>query len=524
MGLSTAPNALTHSQLKNASPSVLVKFWDTALRRGGALTANPLTQWMAASETGETEEGISGAPICIINNLSKVGGETVKFTNYRDVNQAPVLGDDRLMGNERTPEFGDYDVFIDNVRVAMAWTQKTVRALAKEGKTVEVITRLTRRSIELKARDFALQRLVESASLGRNLVCSDPAKTRDTLRSTDKFSTSAIDNIASVLSSIGASPISSRKLKNGASVPNYLFFGPSDCVKSLNADTQYRNALVNASDRGEQNPLFSGGYHDWNGNRIWHWLTPREDTQGPIGTHLNPMAECGEAITAATTAFRLRGGGGKPDFASALPSDHFRYFPAGNAAIFAQFKGEVRPNNTDQYYVKAIVNDGGVNHGKWCLYRYVGNDNEGTGILINQRLAAAASGVAATTVGNVVWNGAIHTEAIPQGSMFYWANAWGEVLGNVLALGSDALLFAYGVGAMGNKKSSMGFNSKGVQAIANMARAEEVEDGDDYGMVQALAAHAVFGTGVPRDTQNRYKNHVVCPVVYDPPTGGGRAV
>ena len=382
---------------------------------------------------------------------------------------------------------------------------------------------MTKRALELQARDFILQRLVEKVALGRNLILPDPSKSSiDALRSTDTFSTDVIDNVAGVLTQIGAKPISSRTLKNGAKVPNYLFFGPSECLKSLNKDSAYQNANRYAADRGADNVLFAGGYNDWNGQKVWHWDIVREDTTGPIGTYLNPIAECGQAITSGTTAITLRGGGLNPDFSGSLPSDHFRYFPSGNQ-IGHQYEDETRASNTNKYYIKAVVQTGS-DAGKWCLYRYTGDDNAGTGIVIDQRLGAASSGIKATTVGAVTFDSTYHTEAIPQGSMFYLANAYGQVIGNVLAVGSDAALLAYGSGAMGDDGNTYGFDPRGVEAISNMAKGKGVGAGDDYGMVQALAAEGIFGADVPLNSQGQYVNHVLIPVVYVPPTGGGLIV
>jgi N4-gp56 family major capsid protein len=478
---------------------------------------------MAKGSDGETAEGLSGAPICLVSDLEKMGGDTVTFTNYRVSNQKARLGEQELMGNESNPKFGKYDVTIDNVRVGTAWTRKLVRQLAKKGQVVSTITDMTHRDLDLKIRDFCLQRWVERSALGRNLVFPDPNKSSvDALRSTDTFSTDTIENVKGILSQNGAKAISSRKLKNGATVPNYLFFGPQECLKSLNKDSAYRTANQYAADRGAANVLFAGGYNDWDGQKIWHWEVVREDTTGPIGTYLNPMAECGEAIAPANTAITLRGGGMDPDFGGSLPSDHFRYFPSGNQ-IGHQFEGEVRLDNQAKYYVKAVVQTG-ADKGKWCLYRYTGNANAGTGIVIDQRLGNAVAGIENTTVGNVVFNATYHTETIPQGSMFYLANAWGEVIGNVLAVGSDSLLLAYGGGAMGEDGNTFGYDPKGVTAISGMARGKGTGAGDDYGMKQALAAEGVFGVDVPKNSQGQFMNHVVIPVVYVPPTGGGLVI
>ena len=535
MGLSTAPAGYTAAALLAATPDAIPRLWNEKLRRTGAQTDNPFRQWAAVGDNNATVEGLSGAPLCIINDLSKMGGERVTFTAARSFNAPATLGETTLMGKERSVKFGTYDVYVDDVRVATAWTKKEVRKLMKSGQFEDFVIQATDRNLGLIQRDFIMQRLRERSTLGRNLIF--PTSTRSSiqaLQSTDVASTDVIARAAGVLTSIGGKPITARKLKNGAKVPNYLFFGPSEVLNSLYSDTSYQNAANYAQNRGDENTQFAGGFVDWRGQKIWHWNVVDEDISGPIGSMFNPKAALGVAIAAGTTAVVIRGGGAGYDASEPGGAlDYFRHFPGGSS-IGKQYEDESRSSDTSSHFIVAVVQTG-ADAGKWCMYRYQANDNVGTAITVaaysataglkGGRLSAtAATGSADDECGYVAWNAAIHTEDILQGSLLYHANAYGQIIGYIGALGSDAILLAHGGGAAGTGQS-FAFDPKSVRSITSLAGAatgQLLGESDDYGMKAALAAHGVFGCDVPKDSLGRYTNHVMIPCVYTPAAGGVR--
>lgn len=532
MSNSTAPTGYTAALLRAASPDAIVRLWNEKLRRGSAQTSNPFPQWVGAGDNGATVNGLSGAPICKISDLSKQGGEKVTFTVARSVNSQPRLGEQPLMGYERAIKMGVYDVLLDDVRVGASWTKKEVRVLAKQGQLASFITESTDRNLGLIQRDFIMQRLRERVTLGRNLIF--PTATRSSiqaLQSTDIFSTDVIARGAGVLAQIGAKAISSRKLKNGAIIPSYLCFGPQEVLKSLYQDTSYNTASLNAVQRTDQNILESGGYTNWRGQAIWHWTNIDEDISGPIGSMFNPKAKLGVAIAAGTAAITLYGGGAGYDASEPGGAlDYFRHFPGGSS-IGKQYEDETRASDTGSSFIVAMVTTG-ADAGKWCMYRYVNNSNTGLAITIaaysataglkGGRLSAtAATASADTTCGYVAWNATVNTETVPQGSILYHANAYGQIIGYAGMLGSDAVLLAEGSGAMGGD-SSFAFNGKGVKNVLSMAGVggDLIENSDDYGMVASLGAHGVFGVDVPKNSLGEYMNHVLIPCVYTPAAGG----
>ena len=531
---STASTGYTAALLRAATPDAIPRLWNEKLRRT-TQSANPFTQWTAMGDNGKTVEGLSGAPICVLNDLQKVGGERVTFTVARGVNAPAVLGETTLMGKERAIKMGVYDVYLDDVRVATGWTNKEVRILAKQGQLTDFVIDATDRNLSLLQRDFIMQRYRERVTAGRNIIY--PTSTRSSiqsLQSTDVFSTDVIARAAGVLSTIGGKPITAKKMKNGAIVNNYLVFGPQDVLKSLYADTSYNNAANYAGPRDETNILQSGGYVKWRGQDIWHWNCVDEDISGPIGSMFAPKARLGVAIATGTAAVAIKGGGTGYDASEQGGAlDYFRHFPGGST-IGLQYEEESRSSaaDSDSSFIVAVVQTG-ADAGKWCMYRYLNSANTGTTIttatysattgLKGGRLSAtAATASADDECGYVAWNSAIHTDVIPQGSLLYHANAYGQIIGYVGVLGSDSMLLANGGGAMGTG-SSVAFNAAGVRQLTGMAggtTGELLGNGDDYGMKASLAAHAVFGVDCPKNSAGEYMNHVLIPCVYTPASGG----
>lgn len=521
MGLSTAPSAYTAASLRTDTPNAVYLAYNEKLRRSGQITTNPFRALTALDNGGKEINGMSGAPISIISDLSTMGGEKVRFTKFRGTNQKAKLGEQTLMGTEAKIKFGTYDVVVDHVRVGTAYTRKQLLLLAKGNQLVQTVIENTDRDLGLKQRDFILQRLVERTTAGRNLLFPNTSRsTVDTMTSADTISTDAIARIGRQMTTIGAAPINNKKLRNGACIAQYLFFGPEDVLAPLYSDTSYNNAAQYALQRGEDNVFFAGGFVPWRGQQIWHWNVIDEDTSGPIGTYLNPKAALGVAISAGTAVIALKGGGAGYSAGDSPAIDYFRYFPGGSS-IGAQYESETRASDTGIYYIKIVH----PTSGKWGFYRYTGNDNIGTGITTHAtagRLAASASVSAATTVGSVTWDAAKNTEDLPVGSMMYWANASGQILGRIGALGSDAVLLANGGGAMG-MNSSIAYSPKSIKGVTELISGSGSvgSEGDDYGMVQSVAAEAIFGVDVPLNTLGQYQNHAIVPVVYTPAAGGG---
>lgn len=528
---SIAPNVLSTSAFRTMAPNGVNLIFNAMLRKGSMDTENWLAQW--ASATPPVGNTLTGAPIEVITDFKKAPGTKAYFTVMEGMNTAPILGDNMLAGNEQTFRFGTFEVNIDVIRHGAGWNRKQLAIMAAGGNVVGAMADAVDGLMGRTKRHFILQRLRQRTAAGNNLLYPSSARpSLNAMTSADYISTTVIEKAAAYLNGIGGRPISMKKLKNGAKVPGFLFFGPSEVLNPLYQDTAYSNASNYALERGEENVQFSGGFVPWRGQSIYHVPVVDEDVRGPIGSHFSPKARLGVAVAPATTAITLRGGGTKYDVTYAPAVDYFRDFPSGNA-YGKQYDEEVLSSDTTSYYIKIVTPTGA-----WGMVRYLGNSNIGTAITTaaydaagsgnGGRLSAlsyAASGGGAATchniVGSVTWDATKNTETWPQDSIMYYCNALGNIIGFIGVLGSSAVLVAHGGGAFGNPNASIAgtTNYQGAQSIADGGVA--VSRDDDYGMKKSVAAEGVFGVDVPKSSAGTYMNHLIIPVVYTPSAGGG---
>ena len=527
---STTFNYQTAAAVRTAAPNAINIVFNERLRRGSAETDNPFAQWQAA----DAVNGLSGAPVTKITDLAKSAGDTVHFTKLRGLNTKAILGESTLMGNESKAKFGTYSVTLDFIRHGTAFTRKQIKLMAAGKDVTTALSETVDRLMGLTQRDFIMQRLRERVTTGRNLIFASASKSSlAALTSSDYVSSDAIVRAGNVLTGIGGKPISMRKLKNGASVPNFLHFAPNEVLNALYSDTNYNNAANYAGVRGDENVLFSGGFVNWRGQSIYHWNVIDEDTSGPIGSYFNPKAELGVAVAAGTAAVALKGGGANYDAADSPAIDYWRYFPGGSS-IGKQYEDETRASDTGDYFIKVVTVTGAA-PGKWGFFRYIGDDNTGTTVTTaaysattgrgGGRLGGTANGGGAdtrdTTCGYVTWDADKNTETLPQGSLCYHANARGQILGYIGTLGSDAVLVAHGGGAGDVADATFRGSTNYKGRASSVDGASLLNDSDDYGMRISLAAEGVFGVDVPKNSAAKYTNHLIMPVVYTPAAGGG---
>ena len=531
MGPSTPFNYQTAEAVRTAAPNAVNVVFNELLRRGSTETEDPFAQWMGA----ESPNGLSGAPISRIKDLTKSPGEKINFTKMRGLNPAPRVGEDPLMGNETIARFGTHDVTIDYARAGTAYTRRQIMLMAAGKGVPMALADTVGRIAGLIRRDFIMQRLRERVTLGRNLFFPTSGRSSvNALQSTDKFTTDTINRSSGQLLTIGGKPISSRKLVNGATVAQFLYFGPNAVLTPLWDDATYNNASQYSAARGDDNVLFSGGFQNWRGNRVFHWNVINEDTTGPIGSYFNPEAELGVAVAAGTAALALKGGGVRYLSGETPAIDYFRYFPGGSS-IGKQYTNETRASDTGDYFIKAIVTSG-ADAGKWGFFRYVGDLNIGTGVTTDSfssttgrkggRLGGTANAGGAdtrdTTCGYVAWDSTKNTEALPVGTRMYLANAYGNVIGYVGVLGSDSVLLAEGGGAGDiSDRSIVGATNYNPKRGSVVDGSTILNSADDYGMRISIAMEMIFGVDVPKNTAGEYYAHGLIPCVYTPQAGGG---
>lgn len=475
--------------LASQNADVFSKFEGPDLPNGGARKVNDL------DVTGSTEMGY---PVVRSTDLSKGRGKTVIFTVLSQLGGFGKVGEQRLRGTEEKPRTGTYSVVVDMVRHATAYSEVIEQFMAAGASYEEACAMLLGDWFGRKKQDHALWILRQRRDPTNTLFAGGKTSV-DNLLSTDLFSTTTIGDAHELLISRGAKSTKVSRNKVGALIQKYMFFGTDRTLKPLKSESLYVYALAEGGKSigrdNEDNPLWDGGYANWDGNGIFHWGVQDPDYIGADGCMIEARGRLGTPIAAdGTGAAALAitfGGVASPD----ATAPYSQYFPGYD---FKLWEAQPALNDTGAYYL-IVYNHiestpGAGDQGKFGFYRYTGTGNNGNSIAIDQRLASAAAGTYnLATVGGVTWNATLHTMNHPTGAPIALANAKGVPYAWVFGLGANAVLRAYGQLPVEGKR---------------------VNGEDDYGMDQGMAIKSIFGTDVSRDTLGLPRNYcaIACAV------------
>lgn len=279
-----------------------------------------------------------------------------------------------------------------------------------------------------------------------NLLYSGGKTTQDDLLTADGLAYEDVLFMGQALKPLGGRPAEVATVR-GSPVMKYVVVGTTPGLFSLKSDSDYKQIVREAGPREkyDENPLFEGGYMDLDGHRIVEYNPIDPDGYAWSGSWFNPKAFLGEAITAGTAAFAIKGGGSAA--AAAITNiDYFRFFP--NFAFEFMPYDVYTPGSTEQYLLIVNPRNAAVDPGKVGMYAYT-TGNNGNQITITKRLAPVQNGpVALRTVGQVTWNtgvwAGLHTQTHAIGSTIVLCNAKGVPVGDTVMMGAMAMLRGYG--------------------------------------------------------------------------------
>lgn len=414
--------------------------------------------------------------------LAADGGDIVVFSTIGDVGGPGVRGETELTGNTSKPRMGSYTCQVDYWRDAVELTKKQLKFLAA-GKSLESVClgMLARKLGRQKMYDMMMC-LIRKAS--GNILRPNGKTSYDTLRATDVLTPSFLVEGKARLQGLGARAVDMTKSKSGSPVLHYLAFIGQDALTDIRNSTSYQNALLNARERSEENPLFSGKLVDWQSTYIWEHIVVDPDADDAQGSPISPKAQLGVAITAGTAVFDCK------QSTNTKPL-YFGFFP-GYDWLWVETQAATADANTYYFWV---LNISGADSGKAGFYSYTGSTgNNGNKITIVNRLGAAAGVARVTTLGNVVWDAATMTDAHPVGSVIIAANAYGVPICNNFIFGAGAALRAYG-----------------------SVEANPISQDRDYKFVKGMGYESIFGQTITVDTQGKPRNYVVLQTAFEHP-------
>jgi hypothetical protein len=274
-----------------------------------------------------------------------------------------------------------------------------------------------------------------STVTNRTVFYAGNATSLDELTSAHVLNLEDITRLENALNENMAQPFSLTT--DGVSdISEYLIMAPHYGWDALRATDEWKNLLKLAGERGGKNQLFGGGMPKWGGSKLFDWRIQVPDSYGPAGCFAAPFAFLGEAISAGSTAFTVKGGGSA---AAAALTDraYFIHFPNSQFKMFEQEK-LTRDTTTVRYVIAKHATQK-----KWAFASYkvtaAGDLDDATGTIapantltIFKMLSATNAGDALNTIGDVTWNSGvwanIHCEwsDLPVGSKLYPCNSKGQ--------------------------------------------------------------------------------------------------
>ena len=396
---------------------------------------------------GKFEGTSPDSPIHVINDTSVGKGLTFRVTSLAGFYGRGKSGDD-LFNDETDFEkavINSNEMIADYLRNA---TSRTQRMDEKMGMVNELSTGLVEQLGKWMGREKSARAGMTFVLKGggENLLYPGSITSEAGITSADGLSYNDILAMGQALKPLGGRPCEVGTVR-GSPVNKYCVVGTTPGLFSLKQDSDYKQILREAGPREkyDENPLFEGGYMELDGHMIKEFNPIDPDGYAWSGSWFNAKAFLGEAITAGTAAFAIKGGGSAA--AAALTTiDFFRFFP--NFAFPFTSTDVYTPGSTEQYLLIINPKNAVVDPGLVGMYAYT-TGNNGNQITITKRLAPVQNGpVAMKTVGSVTWNTGVwankHTQTHAIGATILLCNAAGVPIGDTVMMGAMCMLRGYG--------------------------------------------------------------------------------
>jgi len=416
---------------------------------------------------------------------SKGVGQKITFRNRAGFYQEPKYGDEIYEDSDdfEALVLGDYELEVDWISHASRITERTeellgLRGELERGLPIEQGKWLGR----LKTEQLLMMFLNKGHSTSYQFASGRTGV--NSLKSTDVLDWDEVIQMTTQLKNLGGRPaMLSKKGMNACKAYNIM--ATTDALFSLENDSDFREVLQSAGSRGDTNYMFNGGWANVRGNFFTEYNPIDHDGHGPIGSPMNPKALLGEAITAGTTAFTLKGGGS----AAAAAKTNISYFKYFSEFAYRWTPADVlTPAGTTRYFLVVNPPNAAVDPNKIGMYSYT--VNSGNTITVAGRLGSANGGIRTTTLGDVtwdtgVWNG-LHTDVHPIGATIVECNSKGVPIGRSIAMGAAAAYRGYG-----------------------KYRNQRTEDSHNGGFIRDVFIRSVFGQTPRQDAAGRTPGFLV---------------
>lgn len=449
--------------------------------------------WDAAARLGEAEgdfwqqmEGGENAVIMAKTDTSKGRGQIMNVRTRSILTGEPHFGSETFdtASDFEQPQYGEYSVTVGVIRHAISADELAEENTGMRGEIISGFPTMLGEWLGRRKTEETDMLLRDVAGASSENLLFPRGKSENTLAATDGLSWDLISTGTSLLGRMGGIP---TPIYKGGGKQGHVVVACDAAVTQFKQTSDYKQLARDAGARGPVNPLFSGDVVNIDGVSIISRTIIDHDGIGAIGSPMNPRARLGEAITAGTTTFDIKGGGNATDAARTekLYFKHFRNYAyklstattIGGSTALTRYCLIINPPNA------------ATDPNKIGMYSYT-TGNNGNKITIVNRLGSAASGARVTTLGDVVWNtgvwSGVHTDVHPVGALVIPCNSRGEPIGWSYVVAKTALLRAYGK-----------YRNK---------RGEETEED---GFVQKRYIRSYYGHKIRQDRQGRYPSVLV---------------
>jgi hypothetical protein len=437
----------------------------------------------------QTMEGGPEGVIETITDTSKGKGHKINFGIRGRIFNKPKLGEERFTATTDYAKvtLGNDTLTVDFVRNASSESLRAEQHMGMVGELLHYVPQMLGEWMGWYKSKHTQMTILHKIN-PENIVLADATGAGHTdvndLTSNDVPSWNEFVDMAAMLEPLGGTAAMVGTDEMGNSIFGTCNVLTVPAIQALKKDSTYIQNLQQAGERGSKNKLFDGGLTMLDGHCFKKFKAVDHADEGPIGCPLTPKAMLGVAIASGTAAVDIKGGGSAAnaalthiEYMEDFPLHDYRFRVDDVLSGTADFWGISA--NSDKFYV-VIVNPktAATDPGKYGMYRVSAND--GHKLTTDLRLAAAISGTAHTTVGDITWDANIHTDVHPVGSLVYLANSHAIPLMATPMLLNRALRRGYG-----------------------MERNKRTEDKDEGGFGLYTYIRTVFGQEPRKDRSGR---------------------
>ena len=411
----------------------------------------------------------SGSPVVEKRDLSAGGSDKVTFTTVAPIRGQGVRGEEILKNNTGKLTFGTFNVEVDLIRHAVAWTQ-VIKLMRFTGKTIDQLSAEVMSEWAGRTEQDHIQQCLRDTCLNNatsNLINGYGANST-ALAYDEGLSTDIIQEAKQALIAQGGEPMNVGG-DDKTEIPGYLFFAPDACLRPLRSDPDYLEAILQADERSSSNKLYSGNYAMWDGNIIANHNVILDTAEGRQGSPLLPTA-----LVTDSSGLDIDTSGGSVTLT--MGSDVF--------ANFVGFDARIPGGGGAKYAVGGGATSGYVlivkPTGEYNVYSYATNTGAALGTFDYVNVAGGTDLNSVSDIGNT---GNVN---YPTGSVIYQCNVAGTPIGYALAMGRSALYYA-----------------KGAVSNEQIFHYDDFANSGNEAHLSAVGIQSVYGMATYQDTNGR---------------------